>query len=489
MSIHQAGPVAFLSQSQSAVFFSKGTTPTSSSKQTGTASVIRKVQTDNDIAFWGEDNRFPQNIEQHLAYCGIAKAGLDWKARMLYGNGIVAGTTALKEVGDGKFEEIFTPLPDSNKVVHNFLNDRRLFRFWLEYLQDWVWFGNCFPEVILSNDAKRITGLVHQESCDSRFSQMDENGCMRNIFLSKLWGASENQYARFDPKKPIKGLRNNPQNIAEFEKNYLKKLDCIDMYDPIQSLKGIAAELQDKDGLKSAILPTNYPSPNKTYYQVPAWDGARLSGWIEIASKIPSMLKALFTKAFSIRYHIEVPQTFFIDRYGVEGWAALGAEGQAAAKSALLKEMDDALSGDENAYKSFITFYGITPQDKKEYGKIIINEVKDPTNIDKELISQSAADIQTLVAMGIDPTIFGAGTIGTGQQRSGGSDKRESYNIYVSGLHLERQVLLEPLYVVRDYNREVGGMSEWAENIQFRMRDTVMTTLDKGHGQTNTNKT
>jgi len=480
MSITMSGPVAFLGASKSAVFFSKSTV---APKSKGTSTVIKRLQNEKNIAFWGEDNRFPQNIEQQLAYCGVAKSGLDWKARALYGNGIVPGTiTGLDADGN----EIFTPLPRTNKEVYKFLENRSLFRFWVEYLQDWTTYSNCFPELCLSVDGKSITNLVHLESCDSRFQQMDDNGKMKTIFLSKLWGASSDQFAKFNPKKTMRGLQRNPESPDLIEDKFIKPVDSIDMYDSLNSLRDIAKTLEGKSGLKSAILPVNYPSVNKTYYQVPAWDGARLAGWLEISAKIPSMLKALYTKAFRIRYHIQVPETFFENKYTVEGWAAKNEEEQNAAKKQLLKEMDDALSGEENAYKSFITFYNINPQDKTEYGKISIEEVPDKVNLDKEFVTQSAADIQTLVAMQIDPTLFGAGTIGTGQQRSGGSDKRESYNIYCSGLNLERQVLLEPLYLVRDYNREVGGISEWSEDLQFRIRDTVMTTLDKGHGQEKT---
>lgn len=477
MSIEMAGPVAFLSESKSAVFFSKSP---ASGKPRGTSNIIKRLQNEKNIAFWGEDNRFPQNIEQQLAYCGVARAGLDWKARTLYGNGIVPGTiTGVQDDGT----EIFTPQPRSNEIVYKFLENRSMFRFLLEYFQDWTTYNNTFPEMILSEDAKSITGLVHQESCDSRFQQMNEDGDITSVFLSKLWGASSDQFAKFDPKKAMRGLQRNPESPDLIESKYIKKVDCIDMYDSLNSLQNIAKSLEGKDGLKSAILPVNYPSVNKTYYQVPAWDGARLAGWLEISAKIPSMLKALYTKAFRIRYHIEVPWSFFEEKYTPEGWAGMDEAAQTAAKKALLKDMDDGLSGDENAYKSFITFYQVNPQDKKEYGKITINEVPDTAKLDKEFITQSAADIQTLVAMQVSPTLFGAGTIGTGQQRSGGSDKREDYNIYISGLSLERNVLLEPLYLVRDYNREVGGMDEWKEDLVFRFRDTVMTTLDKGHGQ------
>jgi len=84
--------------------------------------------------------------------------------------------------------------------------------------------------------------------------------------------------------------------------------------------------------------------------------------------------------------------------------------------------------------------------------------------------------------MGQNPTISGAGKAGSGQQRSGGSDIREGDLVETSVLNLERNVFMEPLYLMRDFNREVGGISEWSEDLVFRVRDTVLTTLDTGAG-------
>jgi hypothetical protein len=280
----------------------------------------------------------------------------------------------------------------------------------------------------------------------------------------------------------------NPNDPSIVPTQFVKQVRCVDMYDSLASLTSIAKQESGKgpDELKSAILPVNYPSPNKTYYQVPYWDGARLAGWVEIAIKIPSLIKILYSKAFSIKFHIEVPESYFERTYGFEAWHGKKEDEQQNARKALLQQMDDFLSGDENAYKSFISFFDVDPVTKKEYGQIKISPIEDKVNLDKEMITSSMADTQILIAMQAHPTLFGAGTIGTGTQRTGGSDIREAFLVYNAQLNLERNVFLEPLYLVRDFNREVGGMSEWEDDIVFRVRDTVLTTLDTGAGTTKT---
>lgn len=481
MSIEMAGPIAYLSESGTAVYFSRANSHAGTYQgrsDRGTALPIKKLQNSLNVAFWGEDNRFPQNIENQMRYCGIGKRALNWKAEALWGNGFIPGKI-VDYKDDGT--EIFQPLKPSgagNKVIYKFIQQASMPRFFLEYFQDWSWFSNCFPEIIFSKDGKQITGFVHQESCDGRFKQMSDNGTFDTVYLSKLWGANKDQYAQFDPKKSVWGLTENPTSVDLLDKTGIKTLSAIDMYNALDSARAIADKFKNtkkKDELKSAILPVNYPSVNKTYYQVPAWDGARLAGWVEIASKIPSLLKTLYAKAFRIRYHVRVPEQWFEKRYGTETWDGMTEEVQKEKRKDLLKEMDTFLSGDENAFKSFVSFFEYDRIGKTEYGKIEINEVADTTKLDKEMISQSAADLQILIAMGIPPNIFGAGTIGTGQQRSGGSDLREAWLIYTNSLNLERSVAMEPMNLARDFNG-------WDSDIVWRFNNIILTTLDTGAG-------
>jgi len=479
------GPVAYMKSSQSAVFFSKtnGSAGTfNSTGLKGTAAPIRKLMNLIDVALWGEDNRFPQNIEQQMAYCGIGKSALGRKARRLWGNGIMAGKiTGYKDDGS----EIFTPMqPGENKDLFKMMNSPQYYRFWTEYLLDWAWFGNVFPEAIFSKDTKKITGWVHQESCDCRFKQMDDKGDISSVFLTKMWGMSGDQFSKFDPKRVMRGLIQNPvnlENVLPVDGNLLKQLDCADMYNPVESLKAIAERQLSERGLggfKSAIVPNNYPSPNKTYYQLPAWDGARLSGWVEIACKIPNLIKTMYEKAFNIKYHIQIPEKYFEKKYGIEKWEAMAADGtQAKAKKNLLQEMNDFLSGSENAFKTFISFFDVDPQTQKEYGLIKIEAIEDKTNLDKELMTTTAANVEILMAMDVHPSEMSAGSPSSSHQSGGGSgsDIREAGLNNTSLLHLERQLALSPLYITRDFN-------EWDNDLVFRFRDVVLTTLDKGTG-------
>lgn len=474
--IHIAGPVGFMESSGATVSFTKSAAAAGTyQKNSGTALVVKKIETALDVAYWGEDNRFPQNIEQQMKFYGLGKAALEWKAKALFGAGILPG----RVTGYNQNAEVFEPLDrDANKDIYAFLENRAMFRFFLEYLLDWVWYGNCFPEAIFNNNCDKITHFVHQESCDARFKQT-EDGIIKTVYLSKLWGMSRDQFAQFDPEKKIPGAFTSKSALTEIDGVYLKALDAVDMYDPLNSIKKIAEKQKEKkEGeLKSCIFPTNYPSPNKPYYQVPAWDGARLGGWVEIACKIPQMIKLFLKKGQKIQYHIEVPETYFEKKYTKEVWATMmkDEKKQQEARVELLKQMDEYLTSDKAAFSTFVSFFDVDPIAKDEVGRIKITPIEGKYSVDKDVLTTSAADLQMLAAMGVHPTLFGAGTIGTGAQRTGGSDQREAFLIYNAMLNLERQVAFEPLYLARDFNG-------WDSDIVFRVLDTKLTTLDQNKG-------
>lgn len=469
MSVEISGNVAYLQSSSSAVFFSKAST-TPLLKPVATYNLVTQLVNALEVAPWGEDNRFPQNISNLLDYCGVPKTALDFKARALWGGGILPCSVTGY---DNNGTEILRPLDRTTyKMVFDFIEARWFYRFYLEFLSDWTIYSNCFPELVLQTDGEKITKLVQQESCDCRFKQMNDKGEINTVYLSKMWGMAKDQFVKFDKDKSVKGIIASGQP-TEKDSKYLKKLTALDMYDPVNSL---TEYVKDTDQ-RNFILPVNYPSSNKTYYQLAIWDGARLAGWLDIAAAIPNMLKALYKKAFKIKYHIEIPERYWEKTLGPGVWNGYNSDQRLAEKKKLLEAMDKFLSGEDNAYKTFVSFFDVSGVDGTESGRIKITAIEDKVNIDKELMTGATANSETLFAMGINPDIIGAGIPGSSIYggNKGGSNIREGKLVYDSSLTLERQIILEPLYLVRDYNK-------WGEEIQFRMRDVVLTTLDKNTG-------
>lgn len=450
--------VAYLSQSGSTVFVTPKVNPV--------APLVTKIVTNLEVAPWGEDNRFPQNVVAALECSGVAQSTLAWKAKSIWGSGIVYGT--VQEVDDGGSETFKIAKRGEFPEVDKFWAENNIPRFFAEFNLDMVYFANCFPEMIFTKDKTKIAALIHQESCDCRFKQMNDAGEIDTVFISKLWGMTKDQIVKFDPNKLVAGLGAS-KTPTEIDGKFLKQLPCANIYFPMDSVN----ELKEKHD--SFIFPVNYPSPNKTYYQLSSWDGCRRGGWIDISGQIPEMLKMLYQNAYTIRYHIEIPESYFESRYGVGIWAGMSKEQRDGARKTVLEAMDKFLAGGENAYKSFTTFFNESPtHDYKEFGRIKITPIDTKNTTDKDLLLSGTANSEIMFAMGVNPNILGAGKPGgVYASNQGGSNIREGKLEHDSNLHLERQLALEPLNFIKRFNG-------WDENLEFRFRDTVLTTLDTG---------
>lgn len=454
---------AVLEHSQSVVKFTNAESEMASAS---TVLKVRQMQNTLGIAPWGEDNRFPQNIVRDISTCGVAQSTLNWKSKSLWGAGLVYGSVV--DI-DKSGNEVFKVAKKGDfEMVDKFFLNNNIPRFYTEFNQDWVYFGNCFPELIFHKTKKEIAGIVHQESADCRYEQMNDKGKIETVYLSKLWGATKEQMAIFDPNKTFQGVGAD-EKLVDINSPFISKLPCADMYFPMESVNKI-----HDSGKKSFILPVNYPSPNKTYYQVAPWDGVRRSGWIEIAAKIPELIKTYYGKAFSIRYHIEIPEKYFAQRFGEAEWKSMDIDKRKAAREAILQSMDKFLSGSENAYKSFISYFEIDHVTHSEYSRIKITPIKNESTIDKDLLTSGTANSEIMFAMGVNPNILGAGKPGgVYSSNQGGSNIREGKLEHDSSISLERQLILEPLNFIKKFNK-------WPEDVEFRFKDTVLLTLDQG---------
>lgn len=456
MSVHNvSSAISYISQKQATVFFPDE----KETKAASATALIEKIQTDLELAPWGEDNRFPQNIANQIGKGSPMMASLNIKAKSLWGNGIVYGT--MKNSQFVKAERGLFPMVDK------FFYENDLARFYAELNLDYVYFANCFPELIFDNKHENIVRLIHQESCDCRFKQMNDEGDIDRVYISKLWGAAKDQYVQFDPKKQLKELTYSGKEImSKVDNKFIKERRALDKYFPLDGLKDAAGQKE-----KSVILPIDYPSPNKTYYQLAHWDAVRQSGWIDVATLVPNMLRTMYGNAFTIKYHIEIPDTYLAKR--IDKWNELTPEKKKKEKETLLESLDKFLSGTDNTHKSLITFFSSSP-DGKDEERVKITPIESKSNIDKDLLTSGTANSELLFALEMNPNMIGAGKAGgVFSSNQGGSNIREAKTAHDMLLNLDRHMTLAPLRVIQRFNK-------WPEEIVFRHEDIEMTTLDKG---------
>jgi hypothetical protein len=117
----------------------------------------------------------------------------------------------------------------------------------------------------------------------------------------------------------------------------------------------------------------------------------------------------------------------------------------------------------------------------KEQG-IVINVLEDKSGESKYNEDYSDGQANLLYALGTDPSLFGFQSKDI--QRSGGSDKRQAFDIFIAKSTPYRSRILSPLKFIAEYN----GWTKRFPRLTFKFRDTLLTTLDTG-GSTKPEKT
>ncbi|MNH20583.1 hypothetical protein D3C79_803600 [compost metagenome] len=120
--------------------------------------------------------------------------------------------------------------------------------------------------------------------------------------------------------------------------------------------------------------------------------------------------------------------------------------------------------------------YATSASGEKMHGWEII-PIEDKLKEGAYIEDSQEASAHLMRAMGLDATLVGAGP-GRNMGAGSGSDKRIAFNIYVALLQPYRDVILEPLNFISDYN----GWTERIEGLTWRFREAKLETLDKGQG-------
>jgi len=201
--------------------------------------------------------------------------------------------------------------------------------------------------------------------------------------------------------------------------------------------------------------------PGQIYYPTPPWWGTE--AWTKVSNLIPIFHINGLQNGYNIKYHIEIPLTYF-EQFGEP-------EKQQEAEEELMADFNKWLAGVENPDKAFISKYATDSMGKPMPGwKItaIPNNMSDEAyvNLDK------AANIAQTSGHGIDPSLA---SIDTGGRLGGsGSEKRISYQLHIAlRTPNKRQILLEPL------NRVVKKLNKWNAEHFVGFEDMELTTLEE----------
>lgn len=432
--INESASVAFLSTPGLMFSVSRGSNSKVKSPDSPIVSATGNKFSGN-LAKWGSDNLFPQNTMKVIKKNSIIKSTLDWKARSLYSGGLMYGEITY----DDKGNEV--RIPKRIPEIDDFIRKSNVKRYLSEFFKDYVYWNIAFPEIILSNDREKIISICIQDAMFCRWSKQNEkNGKIETCFINANWDSNENQ----DSKNTI------PVSVLD------------PYYDPVEELRN--------DNSFKYIYPISYYSNGNVYYPEPDWYTAIESGWVDVANEIVTFKRYLLNNQLTIKYHIQIPEYYWNFKY--PNWNSLKEKEKKEIFESETKRFNDFFQGTEKAGKSIITQFKVEDRGGKEFPgwkiEAIDSKIKD--GVYNEDSQEASSHI--LYALGVDATLIGT-TPGKGLGSGSGSDKRVAFNITTSLNVIHQEYALEPLYFIRDYNG-------WDSNIQFWIKNSMITTLDAG---------
>ena len=405
-----------------------------------TSIVLHTENENGKIAAWGANNDFPQKLIKKIRLNGAALSGLRVSRKAHYGSGFVL----VEEKHEHGKRIIEQKCLHEYQNINTFWKRNQMKRFWKETITDLEYFAIAFPEYVLSKDFKTINCIKRQKTSDCRFEMMDKNTrTIKNVYISSKW---------------TQGL--------DTASKYVAKVPLIDSYWPAEQVR----QYCKKHKISNFIRPIFYPLVDESYYPKAEWHSVVNSGWLDIANSIPKFKKAFLENQLNIKFHIEISVEYFERKYK-EDWQNFTAEKREETRTQFLEQLDTALRDTENAGKSINSMIY-----KDDNGNALpglkITAVDNKLKDGAYLQDTSAGNQEILTAIGVDPSLIGAGIPGGKLGAGSGSDKREAWFILSALMKTNRDTTLEPFEFIQQYNA-------WDDKLIGGFEDTVLTTLDK----------
>lgn len=394
------------------------------------------------IASWGKNNDYPQKIIAQVRKNGSASAGLRLLIKAHYGNGLVLIRKGVTE--DGKHDH---KIIDEETVpeIADFFERSHINKFMLETITDLEWWGIAFPEFILSNDFTKINRVKRHQAAWCRFEVMTEgSGLVENVYISQKFGAG---------------------GSVDVASDFVAKVPVIDSYWSAEEVR----EYCKANKIHRFIRPVFNPLVDEAYYPELEWHSVTKSGWLEVANSVPEFKMNMFKNQVSIKFLIEVDEQYFKNIYQ-HAWNDFKPEEQIEIRKALVDKINEHLSGESNAGKSIQSMMYI--ENGIQQSTIKITPIDDKFKDGSYLPEAEAANSEVLFAMGVDPSLIGAGIPGGKLGAGSGSDKNAAYNILTALFKTNRERTLDNFNFVRAFNG-------WERAIKAILENTILTTLDK----------
>jgi hypothetical protein len=388
---------------------------------------------------WGENDNYPNQIVTNVYSNPTMARSMEFNIAAMFGKGLRPVLKTDKGLAD---------IPD-NHPAKRFFDENDLNTWYLEQCTDLMHFYNTFSALRLSIDGSQITNIDHIEAAFSRLQERNLKGIVENHIYCPKFGTDEAPVEEDIEVTPLLF----PKNLTNF-------------------LRGATGRLNDasKDSKKRRfVVPVNFPTAGRIYYQRPYWTSVITSGWLEFANQIPAFKKALMSNQMTIKYHIIIAEEYFPAIFKAENIKE--PEKQEARRKREFQNMQTFLTDTKNTGKSFVTYAKAYHGTKGiENLPLVKFETLDNNFKGGEYItdSEEASNI-ICFALGVHPSIIGAAPGKNGSIN--GTEARELFNLKRALMFSYRWQVIRILYAIKSYNN-------WSPNLYFAVDDVALTTLD-----------
>ena len=398
---------------------------------------------DHRVVNWGKRrNDFPQMAAKVVGSTSVLNTGLKFLQQLTCGQGLYAcRVTGYDAKGNEQLE------PVSNPEVERLLRSRMVRRYMERCSRDYFKFGISPVELIPANDGQSIAGINPINALYARLTVPDAMGAMKCI-VSGCW-----------PDLPGSTEDDHPQVI-----DTLSDYD-IDLQFDIMHMKGRLK--------KPFVCLVRDSWSNDEIYGEPIWLPAYVLGWVDIAQLVPQFLKKAYKNQITWKWHVQIPYSYWEKKFPRSEFKDIEARKRAI--NTYMDQVEANLCGAENAEKPLFTNYAVNEANGKIEEEWKIQSLDNKYKGGDNLVTSAAANSEILFTLGVNPNVFGAGMPGgTYAGNQGGSNIREAFLVNIANSWINRQNLLDPIYLLL---RSRG----W-DDVELRYRNTILTTLDTGAG-------
>lgn len=366
---------------------------------------------------WGKKDGLPTEIRKKIEKVPMAGSTIYKLVSMMYGNGLIYYKN--EEILSGNTRPQRAQLPE----VEAFLRRNRIaLRYLVPQFTDYRYIQNTFSEMILNKRKDKIVGLYHKPAEFCRLAKQNE----RTLNIDKLFISADFAHGR----PPNKERRAEvPLMVWHDQERFIRKL------------RGYKFMWHSK-----------FETPGITYYARPFWIGLfRKDGWLDVSANVPRIVSAMQNNQVSIKYQILISEEYFKFRHGSD-WDAYSNEERNKHIDNKIAEINKALVGVDNVFKSISTIFKEDPVTKNRMGLIDIIAVDDKAKTGVWVPDSTYADTQIALSLGLHPSQLGLQTGGGKNVAGSGSDMREGYNTGISLNTIDQEICLEALNFVSEFN-------------------------------------